>query len=243
MTYSSTGAIRFTEEEKKQIVQDFLPQVKSWALRAKGNLPEAVDIDELYSAASLGLIECLDKYDKSRNTSFATYVEHRVKGAILDALRGLDFLSRSARSKVKALESATSELSKQLGRMPTTEELAEFAEMDEEEIHAVGSLRNADKPISLDDSVGFEDGSTLVEFIQSSTPSPEDEILQSSITRRMGEEIDRLPEKERLVVSLYYYEELTMKEIAAVLDITESRVSQIHTSAMQKMKKRLRDMV
>ncbi len=239
--YSSLGTMRLTDDEKNKIVRDFLPQVKSWAIRAKSNLPDAVDIDDLYSAAALGLIECLDKYDKSRNATFATYVEHRVKGAMLDALRGLDFLSRSARSKVKALDGATSELSKQLGRTPTVNEIADYTEMEEDEVHAVSSLKNSERLISLDDNVGLEDGTTLVEFIQSERLTPEEEVLQKNLTEVMAEEIDRLPEKERLVISLYYYEELTMKEIASVLDLTESRVSQIHSSAMKKMKKRLKD--
>ncbi len=241
MTYSSTGATRFTEDEKNKIVRDYLPQIKIWAIRAKNSLPDSVDMDEIYSAASLGLIECLDKYDKSRNIAFGTYVEHRVKGAILDALRGMDFLSRNARSKVKALEAVSEELKQKLGRMPNTSEIAEYARIDEEEVYRTYDLLSADKPLSLDDASGDEDGTSLVEFIQSNYLSPEEEALQASLTERMGEEIDKLSEKERLVVSLYYYEELTMKEVAKVLDITESRVSQLHTSAIQKMKKRLKD--
>ncbi|MDR0454308.1 MAG: FliA/WhiG family RNA polymerase sigma factor [Deferribacteraceae bacterium] len=243
MTYSSTGATRFTEEEKNKIVYDYLPQIKIWAVRAKNLLPSSVDMDEIYSAASLGLIECLDKYDKSRNIAFSTYVEHRVKGSILDALRGMDFLSRNARAKVKALEAASEELKQKLGRIPNAGEIAEYTQTDEEEVYRTYDLLNADKPLSLDDTSGDEDGVSLVEFIQSNYLSPEDDVLQTSLTERMGEEIDKLPEKERLVVSLYYYEELTMKEVANVLGITESRVSQLHTAAIQKMKKRLKDVL
>ncbi|MDR2401562.1 MAG: FliA/WhiG family RNA polymerase sigma factor [Deferribacteraceae bacterium] len=242
MTYSETAAIPLTEEEKEQIVRDFLPQVKNWAQRARMGLPEAVDMDELYSAAALGLIECLDKYDKTRNTSFATYVEHRVKGAILDALRGLDFLSRGARARVKAWEQATGELSAKLGRAPTTEELAEYIDTTPEKLEEVRSLYNTDNPVSLD-AIQGEEGLTLADLVQSSNDTPEEELIKQRRAEIIAHEIDQLPEKEKLVVSLYYYEELSMKEAAMTLGVTESRVSQLHTQAMQKLRKRLKDTV
>lgn len=243
MPYTDTGITRLTDEEKNEIVQRYMPQIKIWAVRAKSGLPESVDIDELYSAAALGLIECLDKYDKSRNVTFGTYVEYRVKGAMLDALRGMDFLSRNARTKLKAAESASEKLKQELGRIPTVQEVAEYMEMDENEVHSIFDLQSVEKPLSLDNTVGDSDSSTLIEYIQSDKLSPEEETMRIKLTELMGTEIDKLPEKERLVVSLYYYDELTMKEIAAVLEITESRVSQLHSSAMKKMKKRLKDLV
>ena len=243
MTYSRTGQIGFTEEEKEKIVYDYLPQIKVWVLRAKSTLPDGVDIDELYSAASFGLIESLNKYDKTRNTSFATYVEYRVKGAILDALRGLDFLSRGARSKVKTVESVKQELSQKLGRMPTVQEISEHTGTSEEELYRVFDLQNSDKFVSLDETVGDEEGMSLIEFIQSNVLTPEEEYMKVRLTELLATEIERLSEKERYVMSFYYYEELTMKEIAAVLDITESRVSQLHLSAVQKLKKRLKGIV
>jgi RNA polymerase sigma factor for flagellar operon FliA len=240
--YVSTGAARLTDEEKDKLVKEYLPQVKVWAIRAKSTLPDSVDIDELYSAASLGLIECLDKYDTSRNASFHTYVEHRVKGAILDALRGMDFLSRNARSKIKAVEVAATELARELGRTPSVEELAAHTGIEEDELYRIYDLQGSDRLISLDESTDDE-GVGLIEFIQSSRLSPEEEAMKASLAEILAEEIDRLKEKERLVVSLYYYEELTMKEIADVLELTESRVSQLHTAAVQKMKKRLKDVL
>jgi RNA polymerase sigma factor for flagellar operon FliA len=201
-----------------------------------------VDIDELYSAAAMGLIECLEKYDKSRNATFATYVEHRVKGAILDALRGLDFLSRNARSKVRALEQATDELSAKLGRTPTVEEVAQYTDIPQEKLEEIRTFHNTDKPLSLD-AVQGDDGFSLAELVQSTIDSPEEELIKNQRTDKIAEEIDRLPEKEKLVISLYYYEELTMKETALALGITESRVSQLHTQAMKRLKKRLKDTI
>jgi RNA polymerase sigma factor for flagellar operon FliA len=188
----------------------------------------------------LGLIESLNKFDKTRNTAFSTYVEHRVKGAIRDALRGLDFLSRGARLKVKTLENVRQQLSQKLGRMPTVAEIAANTEFSEEELYQVMDLQNSERFVSLDETVGDEDGLSLIEFIQSGMPTPEEELIKVRLTEKLAEEIDKLSEKERLVISLYYYEELTMKEIAQVLEITESRVSQLHLSAVQRMKKRLK---
>jgi RNA polymerase sigma factor for flagellar operon FliA len=242
MTYSEAPAVKLTEEEKEQIVRDFLPQIKSWAQRARWGLPGSVDMDELYSAAALGLIECLDKYDKTRNTAFATYVEYRVKGAILDALRGLDFLSRGARAKVKALEQATGELSAKLGRTPTMGELAQYTDTPEDKLEEIRTLHNTDKPVSLD-AVQGEEGLSLADFVQSAVNSPEDDLIKNRRAEKIAQEIDRLPEKEKLVISLYYYEELTMKEAAFALGVTESRVSQLHTQAMKRWKKRLKDIV
>ena len=236
------GEPRLTEEEKNKIVKEYLPQVKIWASRAKSTLPESVDIDEIYSAASLGLIECLDKFDKSRNISFGTYVEHRVKGAILDALRGMDFLSRGARSKLKMVEAAIQELRHKLGRNPEISEIAAHINLEEKDVHSILDLQSVEKHLSLDDTVGDDEGTSLIEYIQANGLTPEEETVRIKLTEQIASEIDKLAEKERLVISLYYYEELTMKEIAGVLEITESRVSQLHSSAVKKMKKRLKDM-
>lgn len=232
---------KFSEEEKQDIVAEFLPKIKSWTLRLKGTLPESVDVDDLFSAASIGLIESMDRFDKSRNVSFNTYAERRIKGAILDSLRNLDFLPRNVRTRLKALESAVNELARKLGRKPTVQEIIENTEYDEEDVYRLMGLQENEKILSLDETVGDSGESTLIDFVKSTGLTPEDEVLKANLTRRMAEEIDKLSEKERQVVSLYYYEELTMKEVAEVLDVTESRVSQIHTSAMQKLKRRLKD--
>lgn len=232
---------KFTEEERNAIVAEYLPKIKSWTIRLKGTLPDSVDIDDLYSAASLGLIESMDRFDKSRNVAFNTFAERRIKGAILDSLRNLDFLPRNMRTRLKALESAMSELSRKLGRQPTVREIVESTGFSEDDVYKLQGLRESDKMLSLDETVG-DDETNLVDLIRASDLTPEDELMKTKLTERLGAEIDKLSEKERQVVSLYYYEELTMKETAEVLGVTESRVSQIHTAAMQKLKRRLRDL-
>lgn len=232
---------KFSEEEKQNIVAEFLPKIKSWTIRLKGTLPDSVDVDDLFSAASIGLIESMDRFDKSRNVSFSTYAERRIKGAILDSLRNLDFLPRNVRTRLKALDAAVNELSGKLGRKPTVQEIIDNTEYNEEDIYRLMGLQENEKMLSLDETVGDSDETSLVDFVRSTGLTPEDEVMKNNLTERMAEEIDKLSEKERQVVTLYYYEELTMKEVAEVLDITESRVSQIHTSAMQKLKRRLKD--
>lgn len=232
---------KFSEEEKQNIVAEFLPKIKSWTIRLKGTLPDSVDVDDLFSAASIGLIESMDRFDKSRNVSFSTYAERRIKGAILDSLRNLDFLPRNVRTRLKALDAAVNELSGKLGRKPTVQEIIDNTEYNEEDIYRLMGLQENEKMLSLDEAVGDGEDTSLVDFVRSTGLTPEDEVMKNNLTERMAEEIDKLSEKERQVVTLYYYEELTMKEVAEVLDITESRVSQIHTSAMQKLKRRLKD--
>lgn len=232
---------KFSEEEKQNIVAEFLPKIKSWTIRLKGTLPDSVDVDDLFSAASIGLIESMDRFDKSRNVSFSTYAERRIKGAILDSLRNLDFLPRNVRTRLKALDAAVNELSGKLGRKPTVQEIIDNTEYNEEDIYRLMGLQENEKMLSLDETVGDGEDTSLVDFVRSTGLTPEDEVMKNNLTERMAEEIDKLSEKERQVVTLYYYEELTMKEVAEVLDITESRVSQIHTSAMQKLKRRLKD--
>ena len=232
---------KFSEEEKQNIVAEFLPKIKSWTIRLKGTLPDSVEVDDLFSAASIGLIEAMDRFDKSRNISFSTFAERRIKGAILDSLRNLDFLPRNVRTRLKALDAAVNELAGKLGRKPTVQEIIDNTEYSEEDIYRLMGLQENEKMLSLDETVGDGDDTSLVDFVRSTGLTPEDEVMKTNLIERMAEEIDKLSEKERQVVTLYYYEELTMKEVAEVLNITESRVSQIHTSAKKKKKRRLKD--
>ena len=125
--------------------------------------------------------------------------------------------------------------------MPDSKEIIDNTEYNEEDIYRLMGLQENEKMLSLDETVGDSEDTSLVDFVRSTGLTPEDEVMKANLTERMAEEIDKLSDKERQVVTLYYYEELTMKEVAEVLDITESRVSQIHTSAMQKLKRRLKD--
>ncbi len=230
-----------TEEEKNRIVDRFLPKIKYWVLRIKGGLPDVVDIDELYSAAYLGLIEALNNYVHSRASTFDTYAEKRIKGAILDALRKLDHLPRNVRSTLKKLEEDIATLSKKIGRKPTYEEIVRHTEYDRQFLDKYLNILENEHVNSLDASVFDEASTNLVDLVKSYIDTPEVIYEKNELIKYLGRQIDLLPEKERLVIVLYYYEELTMKEIGIIMEITESRVSQLHSTAVNKLKEGLRN--
>jgi len=239
--YGQVAGNRFTREEKDQIIVDFMPRIKSWVLRISTTLPDSVDVDDLYSSACLGLIESLERFDKDRNVNFYTFGERRIKGAILDTLRNLDYLPRNVRTRLKQLERHIENHYRTAGEKPSAEEIIGNSDFSEQEVYRLLELMENDKILSLDETVGPEGDTTLVDFIKSTCLTPEDETVKIRLIERLGEEIDKLSEKEKLVVSLYYYEELTMKEIAEVLGITESRVSQIHSASTAKLQKKLKE--
>lgn len=239
--YDSLSGNKFSREEKEKIIIEFLPKIKSWVLRISTTLPDSVDVDDLYSSACLGLIESLERFDKDRNVNFYTFGERRIKGAILDTLRNLDFLPRNVRTRLKQLERHMDSHYRKSGQKPSIEQITENSDFTESEVLRLQELMENDKVLSLDETVGPEGDATLVDFIKFNGLTPEDETMRNRLVEKLGEEIDSLSEKEKYVVSLYYYEELTMKEIAEVLGITESRVSQIHSAAAIKLQKKLRE--
>lgn len=239
--YGAAAGNRFSRDEKDKIITEFMPKIKSWVLRISATLPDSVDVDDLYSSACLGLIESLERFDKDRNVNFYTFGERRIKGAILDTLRNLDYLPRNVRTRLKQLERHIENHYRTAGEKPTVEEIVGNSDFSEQEVYKLLELMENDKILSLDETVGPEGDTNLVDFIKSAGLTPEDETLKGRLVERLGEEIDALGEKEKYVVSLYYYEELTMKEIAEVLGITESRVSQIHSAATLKLKKKLKE--
>jgi len=233
----------FSEKQKEELTKKFIPRIKAWVLRIHGTLPDSVDVDDLFSAACMGFVESLNRYDKSKNVEFYSYAERRIKGAILDALRQMDFLPRNLRNKVKDLESKIAGISSKLGRRPTVEEISEHTGVDTEDIYKLLSVIENGNIASLDASAGEDSDSTLIDFIKSNFATPDENIEKEELVNTLGAAIEGLSEKERMVVTLYYYEELTMKEVGSVLDITESRISQIHSSAMKKLQRKLEDIV
>jgi RNA polymerase sigma factor for flagellar operon FliA len=230
-----------TEDEKNRIINKFLPKIKYWVLRIKSGLPDVVDIDELYSAAYLGLIESLNNYVQSRAATFDIYAEKRIKGSIMDALRKLDHLPRNVRSSLKKLEEDIGALSKKIGRKPTYEEIIEHTEYDKKFLDKYLNLLENEHVNSLDAPVSDEAGTNLVDLVKSYIDAPDVVYEKNELIKYLGAQIDMLPEKERLVIVLYYYEELTMKEIGIIMEVTESRVSQLHSTAVNKLRKSLGD--
>ncbi len=238
MTYD-VYQCQLNENEKNAYTKEFIPKIKAWVNRICTTLPDTVDKDDLYSAACMGLVESIHRFDKKQNVDFKIYAERRIKGAILDTLRQMDFLPRNLRNKVKKFEKIIAKLSTELGRKPTPQEIIDNTDIDKEDVYKLLDIIENGQIGSLDINIGDEKESSLIEFIQSEDYTPEEEYEKQKFIEYLGEKIDNLSEKEQLVVKLYYYEELTMKEIGEVLNITESRISQIHSSAIRKLKRRI----
>jgi len=229
--------------QKEDLILRFAPLIKLIVNRIALRLPSHVDSEDLTNAGVIGLMDAIEKYDPRKGTSFKTYAEFRIKGAILDELRTLDWFPRSIRQKVNRLESAYADLERQLGRAATDEEVAEALNIDLEEFYKILAQAGAVSLVSLYDT-GREDGEerSFLECIASGKEDPATALESQEVYETIGRAIERLPEKERLVISLYYYDELTMKEIGRVLNLTESRVSQIHTKAVLRLRAKLRSL-
>lgn len=231
-------------QKREQLILAYAPLIKYIAQRIAMRLPAHVTADDLINAGVIGLIDAIEKYDPSRDNMFKTYAEFRIRGAMLDELRGLDWVPRSVRQKANALEQAYEALERNLRRAANDEEVADYLGIKVEELHEwLNQVRGAFL-LSIDTvNVHTTEGEEirLLEIL------PDDEAktpLQTLYITRLKETIARaiedLPYQEKVVISLYYYEELTMREIGAVLDITESRVSQIHTKAILRLRTKLK---
>lgn len=229
--------------QREKMILEHAPMIKYIANRIASRLPSHVDVDDLINSGVIGLIDALEKFDPTRGIKFKSYAESRIRGSILDNLRSLDWVSRSVRRKSRVLEQTFADLEKKLGRPATEEEVAEVMGMELEDLLKVMGEVNSVSLVYLDEVLNDDSGDkeqTLAEYL--SNPDDEDPyslLAIQEIKESLTEGIDALPEKERLVLSLYYYEELTMKEIGKVLDVTESRVSQLHTQAILRLRGKL----
>jgi RNA polymerase sigma factor for flagellar operon FliA len=230
-------------QQKEDLILRFAPLIKLIVNRIAIRLPPHVDTEDLINAGVIGLMDAIEKYDPERGTSFKTYAEFRIRGAILDELRILDWFPRSIRQKVNRLESVYAELERQLGRAAADEEVAEALNIDLEEFYEILAQASAVSLVSLYD-VGREEGEerSLLECIATGEDDPAVTLESQEVYEAIGRAIGKLPEKEKIVISLYYYDELTMKEIGKVLNLTESRVSQIHTKAVLRLRAKLRSL-
>jgi len=226
---------------RDQLITEYLPYVKRIVQRLAVHLPSTVDIDDLMNVGVIGLIQAVDRYDPRRDNKFMTYAIFRIKGAVLSELRARDFLSRSNRRKIRELESAYLRLEQKLGREADDQEIARELGVDLEQIYRTKQMSSISF-ISLEElGVSSKDEK---EKLLSYLINNEDDALSMTklkeLKKAMALAIKQLPEKERLVISLYYLDELTMKETGKVLGITESRVSQIHSQAILHLRTKLR---
>jgi RNA polymerase sigma factor for flagellar operon FliA len=232
--------------ERDELILEHLPQIKYIAQRISTKLPSHVELNDLVSAGILGLLDAIEKFDPNRGVKFKTYAELRIKGAILDSLRNLDWAPRSLRKKSKDLERVHRDLEQRLGRPATDKEVCEEMEITLDEFYELVDQIKGLNLGSFQELSGQDDeksGEPLVKYVPDA-PSLDPFFVfhKSEIQGILSTAIDTLPKKERLVVSLYYFDELTMKEIGKVLGVNESRVSQLHTKAMLRLRTKLRNM-
>jgi RNA polymerase sigma factor for flagellar operon FliA len=229
-----------TAAERDALIHETLPLIKHIAHRVAIKLPSNVEIRDLINAGVLGLLDAIDKFEPERNVKFKTYAEVRIRGAILDSLRNLDWAPRSLRKKSKDLERTYADLSQKLGRPATDEEVSEAMGEDLEDFHALVDQLHGLTIGSFESHNDTEDGENYLNYYpDDGSNDPYARFEASELTRLLVDVIDDLPEKERLVLSLYYYEEFTMKQIGALLGVNESRVSQLHTKAMLRLRGKL----
>ena len=229
---------------RDRLILTYAPLVKYVAGRLGSSLPAHVDEGDLVSYGLLGLIGAIERYDPDRDIKFETYAIARIRGAIIDELRALDWVPRSVRSRARQIERAIGELEAKLGRAPTDEEIAAKVGVTVDELDNSLTDISRSSIAALDElwTISSTGGDTvsLIDTIEDpNADDPSKALDRIQVKAALGEAIQRLPERERLVVSLYYYEELTLREIGEVLGVTESRVSQLHTKAILRLKSRL----
>ncbi len=240
--YKSSG----DERARERLVVAYSPLVKYVAGRMASGLPAHVDEADLISYGLVGLISAISRFELEREIKFETYAITRIKGAIIDELRSLDWVPRSVRARARAIERANAKLEHKLQRAPTDEEMSDALDMTVQEFQdALMQISNStvaalDELWTVSDASG--DQVSLLDTLQDPrAPDPAAVMDQTDLKDRMADAIARLPEREKLVVALYYYENLTLREIGEVLGVTESRISQLHTKAVLRLRGRLTD--
>jgi len=230
-------------EKRNELILAYTPLIKYIAARLAARLPAQVSLDDLISCGIIGLIDAINKFDVSKNVQFKTYAEFRVKGAMLDELRALDWVPRSIRRKTTDLEKAYADIEKQVGRPATDEEVAETMGLGLDDFY---KLLDETKSVSFMDieflrqKTTEANDPTLAETFAMDDRDPFTAINLAQIRELIANAISDLPEKEKLTVALYYQDELTMKEIGEVLGYTESRISQMHSKAMFRLRAKLK---
>ena len=231
------------EKLRHQLILDYSPLIRFVAQRIASRLPPSIDIDDLISSGVIGLMDAIEKYDPNMYNKFKTYAEFRIRGAILDELRSQDWIPRSVRNKAKIIERTHNELEQKLGRPAKHEEVCESLGMEIGEYHELVSRVKSVSLVYVDESSSSSGGNfrkNLLEMIEHPNKTPLIQLSEKIDRTALVEEIEELPHKQKLVLSLYYYEELNLKEIGKILNVTESRVSQLHTQAVERIRSRLK---
>ncbi len=224
-----------TIEVRNQLAEHYLPLIKVVAGRLAMSLPPHLDRDDLLSSGFFGLLDAIDRYDIDRNIKFETYAGVRIRGAMIDYLRSKDWIPVTMRQKLRRYEQKVYQLESELGRSATDAEIADALEITTKELQVLVSQFNSSTIIPLEEYLKTDSPEAL-----DADPVETTEYLELKDT--LAKAIDKLPEKERLVVSLYYYDELTLKEISLIMHLSEARISQLHTKAITRMRGNLAKM-
>lgn len=227
-----------TAEQREALILESLPQVKLIARRIHDRVPESVSLDDLISTGVVGLINAIDRFDPTQNVKLKTYAEYKIRGAILDSLRGMDWAPRQQRKRSKQIEGAIAVLEQRLQRAPTEEEIAEHLKLPMEEYHEwLVEVRGLNLG-SLEAASPDEDGSRdLLKFVADDEEQWPSRLMErSELQKLLAEAIRKMPQTEQTVLAMYYYEEMTLKEISTVMSLHESRISQLKTQAVMRLR-------
>lgn len=233
---------KLTPQQKDKLIMEYAPLIKFIAQKISARLPSNIELDDLISSGVIGLMDAIEKYDPTRDNKFKTYAEFRIRGSILDELRAQDWVPRSVRDKSKMLDKTIIQLEAELGRSPSDEEVCQKLSISIEEFH---DLINQVRPISvlsIDDAATFSnvDKKSILNILEGTKlNNPFNQLNIKSVKDIVAKAIEDLPERQRLVLSLYYYEDLNLKEIGKILRVTESRVSQLHAQAIARLRAKL----
>lgn len=224
-------------EERERLILEHLPQVRLIARRIHERLPESVNLDDLVSAGVVGLISAIDRFDPTHNVKLKTYAEYKIRGAILDSLRGLDWAPRQQRKRSKQIEFAISALEQRLHQTPTEEEIAAELKLDLDEYHEwLVDIRGVNIG-SFEGAGSDEEGHDLLKYLSDDDENwPSRLAERAELHRLLAEAIERMPRNEQIILSLYFYEELTLREISKVVHLHESRVSQLKSQAILRLR-------
>jgi len=227
---------RTDKASRDALIVQYIYLIRYVVGRVKVTLPTTISVEDIAGYGVEGLINAIERYSPQKNTRFETYALIRIRGAILDRIRAQDFLPRSVRQKIKVLKEAQEYLKQELGRMPTTQEIANHVDMDAEKVH---QLLSEDVTItSLYDKKGSaEDSVEIIDTIQDTNKlNPQEEAEEKNVKQELERALQRLPERERMIMVLYYQENMTLKEIGETISMSESRVCQLHAQGIMKLK-------
>ena len=222
------------DDERERTIEEFIPIIKHLAYKVCRGFEEGTVIEDLISAGIIGLLEAMEKYDASRGIKLNTFAYMRIRGAMIDELRSKDWFPRRARSKAKKIGEVVRKLENKLGRYPTEEEVAQELNIDLEDYLTMLKDYGNLSIVSIEDlsESSGEDKDSIIRYIVDESDNPEQYAQFAEMERILAQELERIPERQKLVLTLYYHEDMNMKEIAKTLGITEARVCQIHAQAL-----------